>query len=208
MLKVKVGFQKLTILEKRQLVAKIKQMMANNPNFPGAAAYLAALEAADTQLGGDFTTAEAARAESKRLTTIQHGAEVALDAAMTNFAGAIQLESGGDETKILSSGLEVQEAPTPAHIPDAPGNFSLSRNRQPGSIHGHFDAQPSVDSYLARTCIGPAPSGPWTINPAPFSKSSFDLTDIESGSHVWVQVMGHNAAGDSAWSNASDIYAP
>ncbi len=47
MAKVKIGFKGLNIPQKRQFVAKVKQMMTGNPNFPGAAAYLSALSAAD-----------------------------------------------------------------------------------------------------------------------------------------------------------------
>ena len=208
MSKVKVGFQKLDILKKRQLVAKVAEMMAGNPNFPGAANYLSALQAADAQLGGDFTEAEAARAASKAKTATQNRSETALDGAMNNFATAIQLESGGDQAKILSSGLEVAEAPVAAKMPDAPGNLSLSRNAAPGSIHGHFDAVSDAGSYLARTCVGPAPDGTWTVHPMPITKSNFDLEGFESGSHVWAEVMAHNAAGDSPWSGAADIYVP
>ena len=208
MAKVKIGFKFLSIAQKRQFVAKVKQLMAGNPNFPGAVGYLTALSNADTQLGIDATTAEASRAQSKIDTTRQNASEKALDTAMATFGTAIELESGGDESKILSSGLEVQADPTAATIPPAPHNLTLSRGDDAGEVHGQFDPVPGASAYLARWCVGDAPAEPWTMLEDSFSKSNFDIPNLQSGSHVWVEARATNSAGPSPWSNSSDIYVP
>ncbi len=208
MAKVKIGFRNLNIAQKRQFVAKVKQLMLNNPSFPGAAAYLSALSAADAKLGADATTAEASRAQSKIDTTLQNASEKALDSAMATFGNAIELESGGDEAKILSSGLEVQADPTASTTPLAPGNLTLSRGDDPGEAHGQFDPVSGATGYLARYCVGDAPIGPWTMLEDSFTKSNFDIPGLQSGSHVWVETRATNPAGPSPWSNPSDIYVP
>jgi hypothetical protein len=208
MSKIKVGFDRMTLPQKRQMVAKVVQMTTGNPNFPGAAPYLAALSSADAALGDDITAAEAARAVSKIKTSAQNASEKAVDKAMGRLAGAVELEADGSEVKILSGGFEVQAAPTAATIPAGVANLSLSRGDSPGEIHGHFDSEKDADNYLARYSVGENPGGPTTSMDAPFTKSNFDIEDLISGTRVWVEVVANNPAGPSPWSQPISIIVP
>ena len=208
MAKVKLAFNALNIAAKLQFVDKVIQMMTGNPNFPTAASYLTALTAGQSELGNAAADAGTKRAAARIATSVQNAREKAMDAAMNRFGTFIDLTANGDADKILSSGLAVQSDATAATIPDAPHNLSLSRGDNNGEIHGHFDPLANADSNLSRWCVGDGPNGPWTVVPAPFKKSNFDISGLASGSHVWVEVSASNAAGTSPWSNASDIYVP
>ncbi len=127
---------------------------------------------------------------------------------MNTFGTAIELEAGGNEAKILSTGLEVQADPTASTIPAAPHNLTLSRGDDAGEVHGQFDPVSGATGYLARWCVGDAPVEPWTMLENSFTKSNFDIPGLVSGSHVWIEARATNPAGPSPWSNSSDIYVP
>jgi hypothetical protein len=92
----------------------IVSALNGNANFPAPQPTLAQISAATAALENAFANAQKARQEAKTATSAQEKNEDALDQLMMQLGGHVESVSGGDETKILSAGMDVRS-------PNAPG---------------------------------------------------------------------------------------
>ena len=206
--KVKVGFQHDPIPQKIQKTQVVIDKVKDNPAYPKAQVLLPALQANVDKLSASSQAANSSKATTKELFEVQDADALALDAGLSGLVTDINSEAGGDETKLLSTGLPLaKDSTVAAPIPGAVTEFSLTRAEYPGEVDGHCHKVDYARSYESRFIVGAMPEGAWTPGPT-FLKSKFEWTGLKSGDNIWICVRAVGTAGAGPWSNPVSIIVP
>ena len=170
-----------------------------NPNAPGNAASLAAFS--NTQ--ADLVAAnEAHVAALGNLDTLMAARTAALDnwkTALNGLAGVTQNATGGDETKILSTGFDVRRAPTPPPPAGAPGPLTVKLNGSPGVTKLSWPPVTDAKSYLVEQSPDPITPTSWVQVDTP-TKASCELDGADPGKVYWYRVAAVSPSGAGPWS--------
>ena len=206
MAKAKLELGKLTILQKVGLAQQIVIKMTGNANFTTPAPALAAITTAATALQTAANDASAARETAAQKTAAQNDAAGSLDGLLTQLAAYVDNVTGGDETKILSSGMGVRSAPGAAAIPTQVLALAATEGDNEGSVDLSWDPIGNAASYSIQlsTVSG---TGPWTLNGVA-TKSSATVTGLTSGQRAWFRVAAVGTAGQGPWSDPTTKIVP
>src|SRR5882672_10797492 len=107
MAKVKLSLGRLSIPQKLTLGQNVITAMTGNANFPAPNPTLAALQTLQTNLTNTNNAFEAGKVSQDLKKAARDAAEAAFNAGFNTEAATVQSVSGGDATKILSSGMQV-----------------------------------------------------------------------------------------------------
>lgn len=205
MQKVKVGFQKDAIPQKMQKTAVVVGQITGNAAFPKAQPMLAGVTASVDALNQASQAAQSSQAATKQLFEVQNQKLADLDAQLAALCNDVNVEAGGDETALMSSGFELaKDTGTAAATPGAVTDFSLTRGDLPGVIDGHCHTVKNARAYESRFIVGAMPEGDWTSG-ATFFNSKFEWTGLASGTTVWIEVRATGTAGAGPWSDPISI---
>lgn len=207
MAKVKLDLATLTIPEKVALARKILTEMTGNADFATPSPPLADLTAKAAVLETRFNTAQQSRNTAQADTGAQNGAEHDLDAAVTAEGGYVEHESGGDEGKIRSTGMDVRADAAPVGALPAPVNLSATTGDHDGEIDLHWDKVKGAKSYTVQQCADPITPTGWA-HAAVVTPTKATIEHLTSGTKYWFRVAAVGAAGQSAWSDPSTKFAP
>jgi hypothetical protein len=181
--------------------------MAGNANFttplPPVPTF-ATLFATFNTAFSDFNTAQQT---AKQKTAAKEAARQALEAGLSQRGNYVELTAAGDESKILSAGLDVRVAKTPSVMPDQVPNLSLTSGDNDGELDAQWDPVDGAKSYDVETSPEPMTTTSWTSKPS-VTKSKSVLLGLTSGSRVWVHVRAVGAGGIGAWSDPAVKIAP
>lgn len=205
--KVKLNFRSLTIPEKIARAQQIVAALTGNLNFPTPHPTLAEVTAAAAALGAASAAAQAARLEARRRTAAQANREADLDQLITQLGGYVESVAGGDETLILSAGLETRSAAAPdSNAPTAPETLTATTGNHEGEIELSWDSVRGARSYVVERSADPQ-AGPWTqAGVAP--RSSLIVEGLDSGTRYYFRVAAVTLNGQSPWSNHAVKVAP
>ena len=152
----------------------------------------------------------------KTLKAIIDSKEKALDKIMSKFRAWIQFASGGDETKIRSSGLGVKKQGGATQQLGAVQGLlaSVAKNGMEGAIDLNWDPLTGIKvHYFVRMREAVIPGGiqkPW--RPAGetgiVTKSKMRVPDLVSGTRYEFEVCGINGKGKGGWSDPAFRVAP
>lgn len=120
---------------------------------------------------------------------------------LTLLGAYVQVTSGGDPEKILSTGFKLRKAPEPVGPLVAPGALQALANRLVGVIDLRWDQVKGRMFYEAQICDGdPLVEANWKalIN---LSNNAYMVTDLESGKAYSFRVRAVGAAGPGPWSD-------
>jgi hypothetical protein len=123
-----------------------------------------------------------------------------LRAMAMQLAGYVDLTANGNESMILSAGLNVRAAKTPQSVPSQAANLSLTAGDNEGSLDVHWDPLNNGKSYEVQASADPFTPTSFATHDT-VTKSSTTLTSLTSGSRMWVRVRAINSAGKGAWSD-------
>lgn len=199
---VKLGLKDLSVPQKIQLARVAVTSLTGNPAFPTPIPALTQI----TSLA-DATEAavneQASRQQAAQLATVSVAeAEVALDTSLTSLGAYVQSASGGDESKILSSGLSLRAANAAVGLLPAPDNFAASLGDLPGDVDLTWNRIPGAASYVIQfTTTDPNAEGTTWTNSTPSTRSSTTVTGLKSGTRYWFRVAALGAAGQGPWSD-------
>ena len=136
-----------------QTCNNLKTALTGNANFTTPVPSLAALGTAITTAQTKLTAADNAAQTSKQATADKDTAIAALSALATQLAAYVDFTANGDESKILSAGLSVRAAKSPASTPGQVANLSLTAGDNAGSLDAHWDPLSGVKSFEVQRAV-------------------------------------------------------
>jgi hypothetical protein len=205
--KFKLNFGNLSIPEKVARAQQIVAALTGNSNFPTPHPTLAEVTAAINELETAANAAQAARREARHLTGVQTTKEDVLNRVMSQLGGYVESVAGGDESLIMSAGLDMRSAAAPdSSAPVAPETLTATTGNHDGEVELSWDTVRGARSYVVERTTDPQ-AGPWT--PAGVSpRSSLIVEELESGKRYYFRVAAVTLNGQSPWSNHAVKVAP
>ena len=200
MAKVKLNFRGMSDSQVVQRCSDIKTALTNNANFttptPTMTAFAALITTAQTKL----TTSDNAQVASKQATSDKDAAIAALLAATSQLATYVDLTAAGDESKIMSAGMDVRSQRSPQATPDQVANVSVTAGDSSGELDLQWDPSQNAKSYEVHVSPDPVTNASWNSQPS-VTKSKTVVNGMASGTRVWTRVRAVNSAGQGAWSS-------
>lgn len=206
--KVKLSLSELNITQKVTLTQTVVTQSTGNPNLPTPTTpTLAALTAGANDLDAKFLTAEGARQASQTATANQNNSEDQLDLLLTQFGNFVENATGGDEAKILSTGLSVRAPSSP--IGDLPqvANLTVSAGDNAGELDAQWDSVRGAKSYRIEKSLDPITATGWSLADV-VTRSKGTISGLTSGTKYWLRVAAIGTAGQGPWSDPATKVAP
>jgi len=192
MAKVKLGLKGKSIQQKLTTGQNIITAMTGNANFPAPNPTIAALQTLLTNLTNTSNGFEAGKTSQEQKKALRDAAEVAFDAGFSTESATVQSASGGDATKILSSGMQVAGAAGPVVPPGQVLNLVVTAGDNDGTLDFGVDAEPVAKSYEVEISVDPVSPTSWQKKMT-VTKSSGTITGLTSGARMWVRVRAIGA---------------
>jgi hypothetical protein len=122
-------------------------------------------------------------------------------------ASYVENIANGDETKIMSAGFDVRKASTPVGEVDAPKGLLATEGKKTGEILCTWKTVKGAKSYNVEHNADITNAETWKFAMS-VTKATCTLTDLESGSRIWVRVLALGAAGEGPWSDVATKIVP
>jgi hypothetical protein len=200
MAKVKLNLNRLADVDIIQQCNDIKTALTGNATFATPTPTLTAFGTLITTAQTKLTASDNAQTASKQATSDKDAAIAALLAAVSQLATYVDLTAAGDESKIMSAGMDVRAQRTPSAPPSQVANLSVTAGDNAGELDLHWDPAQSAKSYEVHVSPDPVTNSSWNSKPS-VTKSKATVTDMASGTRIWARVRAINAAGQGAWSS-------
>jgi len=199
MAKVKLDVASISAQELTGVAQSIANGLTSNVNFD-------APTPTPTELNAKAVEVDTASQEIENLKSLLKTKQSALDNKRKELRDLIkqarnyvELKSGGDETKILSAGMQVRSEAGTVGLLQAPQNFTVSEGANPGMVELKWKTVRGSSSYIIERSTDPPTSSSWTSG-AVSTKAKYLMGNLESGSKFWFRVASVNSAGIGAWS--------
>lgn len=200
MAKVKLSLSGMADADILQLATNIKTAMTGNAAFTTPVPTLTALGTLITTAQSGVTAALAGQVTAKALTATKDTAIAALKTGMTQLATYVELTAAGNEATVLSSGMNVQAAKSPAGVPAQVVDLSITSGDNNGELDLQWDPVSGAKSYEVQLSPDPMTSTSFVSQPS-VTKSKSVITGLTSGSKMWARVRAVASAGQGAWSD-------
>ena len=198
---VKLALAELSIEEKLQLTNNIVSGLTGNAVFTTPNPTLATLQATAASLTTAVTKVADIRKQSEIATIEQDDAEDLLDSALTQLGSYVENTSGGDEAKILSTGMGVKAAAAAIGILPAPGPVAANTGDAPNEVDLSWPRLTGSKSFVIQYATDPnAPDGDWKFGTTS-TRSSCTIGNLAPGTRFWFRVAAVGSAGQSPWSS-------
>ena len=197
----------MSVPDKIQFARQVVIDMTGNANFTTPAPTLASVGTSATALETAYNAALTARQVAKSKTQAQDAADAALDLIVSQLANYVENTSGGDPTKITSSGFSVRNPSTPIGDLPAPQDLTALGSDSAGTMDLKWSVVRGAKSYVVeRAADGTGPLD-YTQVDTP-TKTRARVNTMTSGQRYWFRVAAVGAAGPSPWSNPVSKIAP
>ena len=207
MKKVKFSLDGLSDAQSIQQCTSIKMAMTGNASFATPTPTLTAFGTLITTAQTKLTASDNAATASKQATADKDTAMDALRAAAVQLATYVELTAAGDESKIMSAGMDVRAARTPTAVPDMVANLSITAGDNAGELDLQWDPVAGAKTYEIQTSPDPVTVSSWASQPS-VTRSKTVILGLTSGARMWARVRGVNAAGQGAWSDVATKIVP
>ncbi len=175
-----------------------KTAMTGNANFASPLPSAADFEAKVAAAAAALADVEAKRMAWRMAVATKDEAIDMLRAALTARASYVDSASGGEETKILSSGFLVRAARSPSTPLPAPTGVQAEHGAMEGEIDLSWDRVPGADSYVTQSSPNVLPRT-WTQVQV-VTQASCTATDLTSGQLHVFRVAAVGPLGQGPWS--------
>ena len=210
MARIKLNLRSLSIPEKLARAQQVVRALTGNPNFTSPHPPLAQVTAAIDDLEAASNAAQAARQEAKARTSAQNTKEDALDQILTQLVAHVESVAGNDDELIMSAGLDVRAAPTPARsnaTQSAPPSLTATAGDHDGEIDLSWDTVRGARSYVIERSADPPSETTWAHSGVS-TRSRTTIEGLTSGTRYWFRVAAITSSGQTPWSNPAMKIAP
>lgn len=191
---VKMGVARLSATE---LVAKaqgIHDNVVGNANFPTPDPTVVVLQTHIDALAAANAAVEADGGKAAH--TAKRAAMKQLRADLKKLAAYVQMASGGDADKILSSAFEVVQRGGPIGELNPPSNLGARVTNMSGRVSLRWEREDGADMHHVFMSTSNSPFK-WELIGAT-SKSRFNADSLQPGTFYWFAVTALGAAGESS----------
>lgn len=196
-MKTKLNFWRLSIPEKVLKSRNILEKMTNNVNFPEPNPGLQEITDVVDQLAlayeGAIDGGKAKKANMYRL-------EKTLMTIMNQLAVHIEDVSEGDETKVLSSGMEIRIPAEPSRAPEAPAEIKKVASTREGEVELKWASVKHARAYILEVNENPGDEKGWKFVDV-CCKANYTVHNLSSLSVQWFRVSAVGLRGKSAYSD-------
>lgn len=196
MKKVKLNFSKISIPLKIQKSRTIVTKLTGNATFTTPTPSLTSITAAINKLETSYETALDGGRTKKAAMRVD---EASLDGLLIQLAAYVQDASGGDELKILSSGLETRLTASSVAVLEAPDGIQIIPGLNNGELKLKWNPVKNAKSYLLQIKEVAETESDWTILDVS-TRASFKALNLKSLSIVWIRIAAVGSRGKSEWS--------
>ncbi len=202
--KVALKLSKLSIEQKVALSRSIVERMTGNPGFTDPNPSLASVAAATDALEAAYI---AAADGSKSKIAVRNEQEKAFNALLTRLAAYVDNVSDGQESVILSSGIDVRKQPAPLGLLPVPTGIYTRYNGKSGVVELKWNRVYGAASYRLEIKSGGFDASVWAPH-AVGTRTMFSFEGLTSGMQYWFRVCAVGAAGESGFSDPATCFAP
>jgi hypothetical protein len=199
MAQIAINVSKLSIAAGLVRGQEIINLSTDNPAVPGNAALLTVLSSAQTALDAANVAFEEARQNCRELKSDRDDKLAAWRNALTGLAAFTESATGGDATKILSTGFAIKAQPVPPNPVEQILNVRVSFNGEPGKSIVNWKADASADAYRVQCCQDPIEDDGWE-DMGVVAEPKFTGNGAIPGKKCWYRVAGVNRLGQGPWS--------
>ncbi|MBP1639438.1 MAG: hypothetical protein H6Q17_1021 [Bacteroidetes bacterium] len=174
----------------------ISDGLTDNPDFASLATVATQIRSESNALLDLLTKMNSG---NKQLTVQKRNARAALENTLHTVAYKVQDLSGGDESKILSTGFDVIQKPSPVGLLDQPINVQVKQGKISGSLELSWDVVDHAHSYEVRCTKNPKTTeSVYQITTT--TKSKAVVSGLDLGQTFSLQVAGVGSDPRRVWS--------
>jgi hypothetical protein len=201
MAKAKLGMDKLTDEQVVSEATNIHTAMTGNANFPTPNPTMAALLTAINTAQAKLNTYNAAVTATQTALNDRDAAMAALRAALSLLAAYVDNASGGDATKIASSGMGVRNGPGSIGPIGQVLNLVLVAGVEEGTLAASWPPVRGAICYELQACPDPIVPANWT-HKLTAGKASAMVNSFSSGTKQWIRARAIGANNQTGpWSD-------
>ena len=207
---VSLKLAKKSVSNKVEFARAIVAAMTGNLKFPAPSPTLSAISSAATNLENAIT---AAMDGGKSKTAAMRVKEKLLDDQLTQLGKYVDAIANGDESIILSSGMDAEADRTAPQIPDAPAHLSAEGGSAEGVVELKWRTVKGAKVYIVEQCDDvtalqsrtsssslPVPSTIWK-QVAVVTKTKCSFPGLISGNKYAYRVYAISAGGNGDYSD-------
>jgi hypothetical protein len=196
---IAINTSKLPIADKLVKGQDIITKSTSNPNVPGNTTVLATFNTAQQALDAANAAYEGIRQQAKQLITARDAAETGWNTAISGLAAFTESTTGGDATKILSTGFDVKADPAPPQPVDQIENVKVLFTGTPGYSEVRWKRETHSDAYVVQCSPEPITETSWKAM-GTVTEPKYIGNGAIPGQKCWYRVAGVNRLGQGAWS--------
>ncbi len=191
---------KLSIAQKCVKGREIINMSQGNPNAEGNAAALAAFAAAQAALVEANAAYEQCRQAALQLAAARDEALAVWNQTLTGLAGVTENVTGGEASKILSTGFGVRSVRTPTQPVGQVENVKVSFTGEPGHSEVSWKPDPNATGYVLECADDPSDPGAFKYKASP-REARWEGNGAIPGKACWFRAAAVNRLGQGPWSD-------
>jgi hypothetical protein len=190
-----LNFKDLNIPEQVLKTRNIINHTKNNTDFSNPAPTIAEMTASVDLLESTYLKASKNGHSFVRAMDIQEKKHYAL---MMLFVGYVQVESKGDEIKIMSTALDVKKRGGKSKRLGAITNLRQLKWGVLGEVRMRWNLLKGARSFVSQTSANWRRG--WKYTDFAGTKTTLIIGKLIPESHIWVRIAGINSMGIGAWS--------
>jgi len=190
-----LNFKDTTIPEQIIKTRSIVKHTTNNIDFPNPTPTMAIITASVNLLESTYLKALNKGHSLKTKMNVQEKKHYAL---MMDFVGYVQLESGGNQIKIESTGLDTKRTGAKSKRLDAVTNVRQLKWGKEGEVKMSWDLLKGARSFVSQTSKKWRTG--WKYTDFAGTKTTLVIGKLIPESFIWVRIAGINSNGIGAWS--------
>ena len=199
MIKTALHLKDVPLVEVIQRGKNVLAGLTGNPYVPAPMPTLPEIQAAIAAAEAASDAYEMAKVTLRALKRERDVARRELEDVLRAESLTVQVATGGDAMKIVSTGFEIMSEGSPVGVPDQPRNFVLKVTAAEGALKASWLKVRGVRTYEIQISNNPLSATSW-VGWGSSTRIRVLMNDLPSGTKVWVRVRALGAAGGGAWS--------
>lgn len=202
---IKLNLSNMNAPEVIQFGKNVHTGLTGNANVPTPNPTVAALQTLITaaENANDAYEAEKATLASKK--SARDAAALALANGLRTEAYTVEVATGGDAAKIITTGFEVKSNGAPIGVPVQVTNLSVKASDMEGNLKANWKKVRGADAYEIQSSL----DTPTTWVPkGSVTKTRAQVNSFTSGQRIWLRVRALGTAGEGPWSDAAAKIVP